>query len=247
MRIFIIRHGDPDYSIDNLTEKGKREAELLSEKLKNENIDKIYCSPLGRAKATAEPTALKINKEIEILDWLTEYPASVKVGEEYEKFGIDPKHKTPCPWNVLPQYWTLQEEYFDRDRWREHTVMRNSKVPQVYETVRLGFNELTEKHGYRRNGQIYEITEGTNENQTIALFCHLGLGLAIISAITTGALPFIWESFFLPTSSVTTILTEKYPPYPNQAVMRIIGLGDTGHLYAGGEPTSNSGLHSEIK
>lgn len=32
MRIFIIRHGDPDYSIDGLTEKGKREAELLRER-----------------------------------------------------------------------------------------------------------------------------------------------------------------------------------------------------------------------
>ena len=29
MKILIIRHGDPDYSIDSLTEKGWREAELL--------------------------------------------------------------------------------------------------------------------------------------------------------------------------------------------------------------------------
>ena len=33
MRIMIIRHGDPDYSIDSLTEKGLREAELLSHRL----------------------------------------------------------------------------------------------------------------------------------------------------------------------------------------------------------------------
>ena len=56
MRLLIIRHGDPDYSIDSLTEKGKREAELLSERLIHEKMDAIYCSPLGRAKATAEPT-----------------------------------------------------------------------------------------------------------------------------------------------------------------------------------------------
>ena len=31
MRILIIRHGDPDYKIDSLTEKGKREALSRSE------------------------------------------------------------------------------------------------------------------------------------------------------------------------------------------------------------------------
>ena len=33
MRLLIIRHGDPDYSIDSLTEKGWREAELLKDRL----------------------------------------------------------------------------------------------------------------------------------------------------------------------------------------------------------------------
>ena len=30
MRILLIRHGDPDYEHDTLTEKGRREAELLA-------------------------------------------------------------------------------------------------------------------------------------------------------------------------------------------------------------------------
>ena len=41
MRILIVRHGDPDYDHDSLTEKGFREAELLSEKLKKEKLDYI--------------------------------------------------------------------------------------------------------------------------------------------------------------------------------------------------------------
>lgn len=35
MKLLIVRHGDPDYSIDSLTEKGWREAELLSENFQN--------------------------------------------------------------------------------------------------------------------------------------------------------------------------------------------------------------------
>ena len=32
MRLIFIRHGDPDYVHDTLTEKGKREAELLAQR-----------------------------------------------------------------------------------------------------------------------------------------------------------------------------------------------------------------------
>ena len=39
MRLLIIRHGDPDYEKDCLTEKGKKEAALLAEYLKDENIN----------------------------------------------------------------------------------------------------------------------------------------------------------------------------------------------------------------
>ncbi len=56
MKLLIIRHGDPDYEHDSVTEKGKREVELLGQRLAKENITKIYCSPLGRARATAAPT-----------------------------------------------------------------------------------------------------------------------------------------------------------------------------------------------
>lgn len=67
MRILLIRHGDPDYANDTVTEKGKREVQLLADRLEKENIDKIYCSPLGRAQATAAPTAQRIGKEIHTL------------------------------------------------------------------------------------------------------------------------------------------------------------------------------------
>ena len=53
MKILIIRHGEPDYSIDSLTEKGWREAELLSRRLAPLGIRDFYVSPLGRAQDTA--------------------------------------------------------------------------------------------------------------------------------------------------------------------------------------------------
>ena len=59
MRLIIVRHGDPDYSIDSLTEKGWKEVEYLSEKLSKFDVKEFYVSPLGRAKDTASLTLEK--------------------------------------------------------------------------------------------------------------------------------------------------------------------------------------------
>ena len=77
MKILIIRHAEPDYENNTLTKKGFVEAEYLSDKLKHSNITHIYSSPLNRAYLTAKPTAQKINKEIKIYDWLTEFQGKI--------------------------------------------------------------------------------------------------------------------------------------------------------------------------
>ena len=75
MRLLIIRHGDPDYTNDTLTEKGHREAKLLAERLKKERIDAIYSSPLGRAKDTCRyaANALNMENEVEIEPFFKEF------------------------------------------------------------------------------------------------------------------------------------------------------------------------------
>ena len=73
MRLIIIRHGDPDYSIDSLTPTGEIEAELLAERIAKLDIKAFYQSPLGRAKRTAFHTLKKMGREAETLDWLREF------------------------------------------------------------------------------------------------------------------------------------------------------------------------------
>ena len=63
MRLLFIRHGDPDYENDDLTPAGKREAELLSERMVREDVSEYFVSPLGRAQATAAPTLMKTGRE----------------------------------------------------------------------------------------------------------------------------------------------------------------------------------------
>ena len=56
MRLIFIRHGDPDYKNDSLTDRGKIEAQALVERVSSWEVDKFFCSPLGRARETAIPS-----------------------------------------------------------------------------------------------------------------------------------------------------------------------------------------------
>ena len=54
MKLLFIRHGDPDYTIDSLTEKGWKEAEFLSEKIAALDVRDFLCfSALEETKDTA--------------------------------------------------------------------------------------------------------------------------------------------------------------------------------------------------
>ena len=72
MKLYIIRHGDPDYANDCLTPLGKRQAEALGRRFANTDLDMVFISPLGRAQETAKPTCEIKKLHAEILDWTSE-------------------------------------------------------------------------------------------------------------------------------------------------------------------------------
>ena len=130
MRILLIRHGDPDYVNDTLTEKGRREAALLAKRAVSMNMGECYKSPLGRAKDTATPCLEVTGKTAEILDWLQEFPAQVDLNKnpELEKAYPDVKkegeHFLPrIAWDMVPGYWTEHEAYMDKNAWQKNVTV----------------------------------------------------------------------------------------------------------------------------
>lgn len=56
MKLLIVRHGDPDYEHDCLTEKGWREAALLADRLTRTEAKAYYVSPSeGPARPPPSP------------------------------------------------------------------------------------------------------------------------------------------------------------------------------------------------
>ena len=108
MKLLIVRHADPDYSIDSLTETGWLEAELLAERLCRLEVKGFYVSPLGRAKDTASLTLNKKGRTAVEYTWLREFSARI----------AKPWHaENGCIWDWLPAEWTGDARHFDREAW----------------------------------------------------------------------------------------------------------------------------------
>lgn len=234
MRILIIRHGDPDYDNDTLTKKGWREAELLAKKLVSEKIDYIYSSPLGRAKHTCLCSAKAMGREQDVVvcDWLREFihDVTLPTGETQD-----------ISWDLLPSLWTETEKLYHYKDWKTQDFYQNSGIDKEYDEVIKQLDALIAKHGYVREGNSYRVEKRNRD--TIALFCHFGLEAVLLSRLCNiSPLP-LWHHFVALPTSVTTLYTEERRE--GQAVFRMTGFGDTGHLYAGGEPPSFSARFCE--
>lgn len=234
MRLLIIRHGDPDYAADSLTEKGRREAALLAERLAKLDVAAFYTSPLGRARDTAAPALRKMNRTAKVYEWLEEFPPQINRPD----YGPG---KT-LVWDWLPQDWTAEGDYFLRDKWRETQVMREGGVGEAYDRVVQGFDTLLAEHGYVREGEYYR-AEHPNRD-TVVIFCHFGVECVLLSRLMNVSPMILWHHSCALTSSVTTLVTEERRQ--GKAVFRMNAFGDTAHLYAAGEEPSFAARFCEI-
>ena len=153
MLLFYVRHGDPIYNPDSLTELGKKQAEALVKRMKECNPDKIYASSSNRAIMTAEPTAKFLNKEMEILDWCNENYA-------YKEFSIEienGKRKWCFSDNGMKQIFASNEIRSLDKKWYEYPKFADLKFKSGVERVQsevdkfmlsLGYKHDQEKNGY---------------------------------------------------------------------------------------------------
>ena len=134
MRLIFIRHGDPDYTHDNLTEKGKREVELLTKRVCSwKNITQFYQSPLGRAKATAAPSLEKLGRTAITCDWLQEFKYKTRMPKNYpNKKWIG--QQVMC-WDLLPEFFTSDKKFFDKDEWADSRFMKPGHIKKHYQKV----------------------------------------------------------------------------------------------------------------
>ncbi len=226
MKLLIVRHGEPDYENDTLTEKGWREAGFLSERLAKLDIKAMYVSPLGRAKDTASLTLKRLGRGAEEMEWLREFRAHIVRPDIPERESI--------AWDWLPQDWTADERYYRYDEWYKTDIMQAGDAKEQYDWVSENLDALIEKHGYVRDGHIYRAVRPNND--TLILFCHFGVQCVMLSHLLSVSPMPLWHGMCAAPTSVTTVITEERRK--GVASFRVNAFGDVSHLYANHEPVS---------
>ena len=236
MKLLLIRHGDPDYEIDGLTETGKIEAELLSERIAPMAVDAYYVSPLGRARATAEPTLRKAGRTAEVCEWLKEFP--LRLQRDY----LQGSKLTSVCWDWLPQEWLQEKRFLDPEQWGEVEIFREHGVREEYDRIIAAFDELLAGHGYVRDGLYYRAEEPNTK--TLVFFCHFGLSCVLLSHLMNVSPMVLWHGLAMAPTSVTTLNTEERRP--GIAVFRASAIGDVSHLLKHGQEPSFAARFCEV-
>ncbi|MBR4224355.1 MAG: histidine phosphatase family protein [Oscillospiraceae bacterium] len=219
MRLLFIRHGEPDYGNDCLTETGHIQAQRCAERLKSEGIDLIFSSSMGRARQTAQYTADILGKDIQILDYMHE----IVWGHE----GVRDYHHDDSPWVITDRMAAEDGDLLDAG-WAEGRWFSGNKCVENVRMIAEETDAFLAELGHVREGRYYRNTTGTDDRRTIALFAHGGSSSAAIDHILGLPFPFVCASIHMDVTSISILRFEHRSNAIGIPVMELIN--DVGHL-----------------
>ena len=194
MRILFVRHGNPNYELDVLTELGHKQAEACAERLRTEGIEKIFSSTCGRALETAAHTAEKYGLDVVHCDFIREISWASKDGT--------PIFQNGHPWFCSMEYVKENRSLIDPD-WENDPLYSKSNTPDSFRKVAAGLDGWMESLGYKREGYYYRVVE--KKYNTVAMFCHGGAFAAAFSHLFNLPAPFAFRCVPLNQTGVVEI------------------------------------------
>ena len=223
MLLYIVRHGDPDYSTDSLTARGIVQAEAVGKRIADSKIDRIFSSPMGRARQTAEPACRMLGLEYSVEEWTRE---------------ISPHVKTPFPDGVRKSVTVIQNTHYrangninlDYDHSLECAGFSESTMGEALAYLEENGKDFLERLGYREENGIYRILRPNEEK--VALFCHGAFSRAWLSILLHIPVHLMWSDFGYTHTGVTIL------HFKNNAdgftAPKCLCYSDMSHLYAQG-------------
>ena len=228
MLLYLVRHGEPDYATDRLTETGWRQARLVSERLAVSGIDEIHSSPMGRARETAQPSADRFGLPVIIEPWAYE------LGEETVTTFPDGVRKGI---SMLPTTYLTQPDFRKLDS--ETSVKQvdgllETEFPARYRELSEGFDGFLAKLGYERDEEGFYVAAAPSDRH-VALFCHAAMMRVLLSRALN--VPFLYVCATLVTNftGITILNFAAYHTEEKRFTPSILSYGDVGHLFVNGE------------
>ena len=222
MRIVFVRHGEPDYARDCLTELGRVQAKKAAQRLLGEGIGEIYASPLGRARETAQAAAEVLGLPVKTLDFMEEVRWGSTDGEELYAGGH--------PWAIADEM-ARQGMELNRPDWRDAPWFRTNRVVECVDRVERGIDEWLAGFGYLREGKHYRHTAEEEQHKTVALFSHGGSSCAAMGHILGLPFPYAIALLHLDFTGITVVRLDSRAGIG--AIPQLKCSNDTAHLRDG--------------
>jgi len=219
MKLILVRHGDPNYELDCLTELGRKQAKVVAERLMEEGIEEVYASCLGRAKQTAQAFIDRSGiGPMHVLDFMQEL-----------RFGkADALYQSGNPWLGALELVHQGEDLQSPD-WREYPQFKENMATVDADHVMAGTDEWLATLGYQREGLYYRCTNEDDREKTIVLFSHGGSSTALLSRVLN--IPFPHMCVVLGHIRHTAITVLQFDPRPGVLSMPIVEvMVDARHL-----------------
>ena len=236
MLLYYVRHGDPIYNPDSLTEQGHAQAAALSKRLSALGFDKIYASSSNRAKQTAQPTCLALGMEAEVLDWCNEGYAwrdLTVTTENGQKCWAFQNHKVSLLF-AKPEMKALGKSWYD------HPFFAGTNFKDGFQRIEDETDKFMAALGFfhDRENSCYTVTAPPYKR--VALFAHQGFGLAFLSALCDIPYPEFCTRFDIGHTGVTVIRIEGSEG--ERVMPKILQLSNDSHLYKEGLSTKYQNL-----
>ena len=234
MIFYFVRHGDPIYDPDSLTELGKRQAEALGHRFSVYGLNRIYASSSTRAIQTAQPTCDILKMEKIVLDWCNESHAwrelTVKLEDNrtFWCFHHGPSKEIFARAELLK----MGREFYKHPLVADNEFLKNvdfeNGLGRIQNEADALFLELGYRHDTEKGGYIAE--DPTNER--VALFAHQGFGLAFLSCVMDIPYNQICTRFDMGHTGVTVI--EFAGKKGDLVIPQVLQLSNDSHLYRDG-------------
>ena len=194
MKIYIVRHGDPDYKNDCLTELGHLQAEAVALRLKDEHFDKVYSSPFGRARETAGYIVkYHDGMDVELLQFMKEITWGPKGGVPTVGYN---------PWDVVGKRVAEGDKINNVD-WTENGPLSDNLVCDIINGIADASDKWLEELGYTREGDYYRVCDVKYNDILIA--CHGGSSFGLISRLVNLPFSFMCGAFHLSMTGIIVI------------------------------------------
>ena len=195
MKLYLVRHGHPNYEKDCLTELGHLHAAAAAKRLADSGIEKIYSSSCGRAVETARHTADVLGIEnIELLEFMREVRWGSKNGEPIFEHGR--------PWSISDKMAEDNEDYFASD-WRENKYYSNNILMDTYDYMFSEADKFLAELGVVREGLYYRVRDC--KYKTVALFSHAGSSSVFLAHLFNLPYPFVTSAICPDYTAITVV------------------------------------------